>query len=104
VWQVKPVAVQSWQSTPPTPHAVAVVPLLQLPPVSQQPVHCGQGAEASILSDDAELALVLRVVVVVARVLAMLDVVLEALVTAARVELPPLAAALALTVNPALEL
>jgi hypothetical protein len=39
VWQVKPLTVQSTQSTPPTPQVVAEVPLLQLPPSSQQPVH-----------------------------------------------------------------
>jgi hypothetical protein len=55
VWHVSLDAVQSWQATPPTPHAVAVVPLLQLPPVSQHPAHEGHGADASTVGGIDEL-------------------------------------------------
>jgi hypothetical protein len=51
------VTVQSTQRTPPTPQVVAEVPLLQLPPSSQHPVHCGQGTPASppaVEVDDAD--------------------------------------------------
>jgi hypothetical protein len=41
VWQVKPEREQSWQRTPFTPQLVAEVPLLQFPPESQHPEHCG---------------------------------------------------------------
>ena len=78
MWQVSLDWVQSWQSTPPIPQAVAVVPLLQLPPVSQHPAHDGQGAEASAIWDVDELELDVELVVLVVLLLALaLDVRLE---------------------------
>ena len=43
---------QSTHTTPPTPQVSAVVPLLQFPPLSQHPVHCGQGTLAPDPDDD----------------------------------------------------
>jgi hypothetical protein len=48
--------VQSTQNTPSAPHAVADVPLLQLPPVSQQPAHSGHGWASDALASTGTFA------------------------------------------------
>lgn len=58
MWQVKPESEQSWQRTPFTPQLVAEVPLLQFPPESQQPEHCGhEPASAPPAWEDVDAAL-----------------------------------------------
>lgn len=54
-------AVQSTHTTPPTPQPSAVVPLLQLPPVSQHPAHAGHGAAASAVGVEVDVVLVVVV-------------------------------------------
>jgi hypothetical protein len=83
VWHVSLDWLQSWQITPPAPQAVAVVPLLQLPPVSQHPVHAGHGADASgtgdVDVDELELELPVTVPLLIAVLVELRPVVAPAL-------------------------